>query len=342
MDFSQRALILYKRMLRNNHDISNIVTREFDGDQLEQILYGLNYGIDILPYINKNHSWLHIKYLIEAKMLGNDISKFNLSDVSIKKLRVLEDYSFVFIQFEDTEANWVELDLNLTKRLRIRRTILWAEIYSKLQEMGKPISKKLLTKLDHLDAFQLAAIRYGILNRCVFEKYLDQKFNYRQLMQLNFASLSDIDMTCMINPKFSWRQMQEIRLGLENGIYVNNYYLDEDIPFDKMREIRLLLKHDDFRNSNSTASLKRFSTEQLRQIRLCLDSGVKGVEKYFSDTIDPYFLKRIRLLLLSMSAKESIKTLLDTLPDSMNHANLEILIEAAIEGVDLLKGLGLN
>ena len=48
--------------------------------------------------------------------------------------------------------------------------------------------------------------------------YAKLRFNYRQMEQIRLGLEHRVDVSCYVKPKVSWEQMAETRLRLENGM----------------------------------------------------------------------------------------------------------------------------
>ena len=55
-----------------------------------------------------------------------------------------------------------------------------------------------------------------------------QKFNYRQMGEIRLGLEHGVDVSVYADPKFNPEQMEEIRLGLENGIDARVYAFPEN------------------------------------------------------------------------------------------------------------------
>ena len=65
----------------------------------------------------------------------------------------------------------------------------------------------------------------------------DYAWNAQQAAQLELADEQNLDITPMVNPRFDWEQLKEIRLCLKDGVDPEPL-LDPDLPSESMKKLR--------------------------------------------------------------------------------------------------------
>ena len=73
------------------------------------------------------------------------------------------------------------------------------------------------------------------------EKYRQMNFNSLQITQILDGQEKGLDTSVYEDNRFDWEQMEQIKLGLEEGLRIT-YYAYPDIPVAEMRKIRSTLK----------------------------------------------------------------------------------------------------
>lgn len=77
-----------------------------------------------------------------------------------------------------------------------------------------------------------------MINSNLFSNELDLSlYDANQIHEICDAQDKGLDVTVMLNPKFSYLQLNEIKLGLFSGVNVN-FYLDPKIPAFRMHKCR--------------------------------------------------------------------------------------------------------
>ena len=87
------------------------------------------------------------------------------------------------------------------------------------------------------------------------EKYRQMNFNSLQITQILDGQEKGLDTSVYEDNRFDWEQMEQIKLGLEEGLRIT-YYAYPDIPVAEMRKIRSTLKKEKEQESDSPEKRK--------------------------------------------------------------------------------------
>lgn len=216
----------------------------YDEDQIHEIEEGLNQGIDVSPYKNKEILAICMRQIRQGLADGLPI-----------------------VPFADPAFDWMQLSEireGLSSFVDVKKYALPEIPYFKMRQIRKGLEKDVdLTPYLDLEAGVIRQIRKATLSGVNLKDYVREGYDEEQLEQIRIAMEKGIDVSDYVSPlirgislhemfvglsehldisvyagiKYDWRQMRELRLGLLNqidvGVYANPYY-----NWKQMRELR--------------------------------------------------------------------------------------------------------
>ena len=152
-------------------DISIYANPEFDGEQMQQIRFGLEKGLDVTVYADPEFTWEQMEQI--RRGLINEVR------VSIYANPKINHY----------EMN--EIRLGLKKNLDI-------SIYNKI----------------HFNWEQMREIRLGLEKGLDVSWYAKPEFSYQQMEEIRLGLESGLNVSIYAKKEYNSREMNEIRLSL--------------------------------------------------------------------------------------------------------------------------------
>lgn len=247
---------------------------EMDPDQLEELKKGVQDGLDVTIYANKE--------FLAIQMQEIRIGLENNIDVSI---------------YAKTDYDWFqmkEIRKGLERGIDVSQYSSPTISYDRMRQLRKALEKGMnFVKFAKLDAAVLRQLRKAAESKVNIIDYVKQGYRAEQLEEIRIALEKKLDIDPYLNNGYRGISIQQIRLGLEHGIDVSRYAKIE-YSWQQMREIRLGLEG---RLDTSLYENQNYLSSQMQEIRLGMEEGL-DVSEYRSLMYTTSDMKRIRLRLL--------------------------------------------
>lgn len=229
--------------------------------QKEEILRGIDLGVDITKYAFPFVKPLQMKVLCEMLRYNFDISQLDLRQLNIAQLNAIMrgiidkvDVSIYYDpQFHASQMEFLE------------KCLVNGEDVSKFAK-GVDISRYADPKYDNR---QLSEIYAGICENLDVSRYDNEAFEAEQMWELRLGLKHGIDISVFNNPKFAFNQMDEIRQGLAENLNVE-IYAKPTFDVGQMREIKKGLE----RNIDVSKYANMYvDSRKMALIRILLEQG---------------------------------------------------------------------
>lgn len=249
---------------------------EFNSYQLNQILIGLELGLDVSKYAKPEIKGWQMKdrwktLSIEKSQENAAIKLLEKHDFSwSQKLEIIKGCKQAFL-IAELYAN-PKLDFQQMKEIRLE----WTEKYYKLHAMD---FEDEVIDIDLNSYIKSQYTKEDIEKHIAHEKTCEEKakdilskynFGFYQKIEILEGIDKNLDISQYANPQFEWYHMEEIRLGLEKRLDVTKYS-NPKYNFFQMREIRIGLE---LGVDVSPYINSEFDDMQIRMIREGLEKGV--------------------------------------------------------------------
>ncbi len=255
----------------------------FTWDQIAELEAGMEKGLNIATYANKNLLAIQMRQIrlgMEAGLLVEKYAdpKFDWFQMEEIRLGLIDNvdvnkYAIPKIPYDKMRQIRLGLEsgIDMSKYLYLPSGIL------------KVLREALLCKLNIIefinegyDAEQLEEIRIALLSGVDIKPYLLKEYRGPSIGEIRQGLENNLDVSVYAKIELSWMQMREIRLGMENRIdytiYENPLY-----DFNQMREIRLGLQDDI--DVSSYCSLMNTANEMKKKRLKIMNSSIASVNK---------------------------------------------------------------
>lgn len=208
--------------LEEGLDVSFYANKEFLAIQMQEIRKGLKNGIDVSVYAKTAYDWFQMKELRKGLQHGLDIGQYSSPTISYDRMRQIR--------------KGLEKGLNLARFAKLDAAVL------------RELRKSFISKVNILEyvkkgyrAEQLEEIRIALENGLNIGSYLDIGYRGASIRQIRIGLEHGVDVEHYAKIEYSWQQMREIRLGLEGRLDVS-LYENQIYSASQMKEIRLGLE----------------------------------------------------------------------------------------------------
>ncbi|MFI3211568.1 MAG: hypothetical protein R3Y64_11045 [Peptostreptococcaceae bacterium] len=273
--------------IKDNLDISIYEDKSFSCFEMKEIRLGLLSGVNILkeftgeeyltarPKIrevrrlmgykrDKSLNINSIEYLLDNKHLYDNHQLRVLTD-GIKDdldISIYSDNRYDGFQMEEIRSSMIH-NVDFTKYLNPKHH------YKKMRELKLLAIKGL--DIDFLIQYpysEIASIKVLLNDGIEVEKYLGEGYSVNQLRKIQLGKSNSL----LLNKEFEVRQMEQIRLGLQDDLDVS-IYADTKYEYKQMKEIRLgLIDEVDvsiYLNSNISHKTMRIIRVKLKNNTFC-------------------------------------------------------------------------
>lgn len=259
--FTEYQLIELKKGLESGVDVKLYANKNYLAVQMRQIRYGLEDGLDVSLYNDEKYDWFQMEEIRRGIKSGVDISIFSKETYSYEVMReirkALEDNihieKFAFIGADKLR----ELHLAILDKQDIMPYIKEGYVSEQLEE-----------------------IRYAMKQGFEIDPFLDKAYRGAALREFNEGFKKGLDVELYANPNYSWQQMREIRIGLEKRLDVA-IYNKELYDWQQMHEIRLGL--EDRLDIDGYKSMM-YSAADMHRMRLKLKEAQDKYEKFIEQS----------------------------------------------------------
>ena len=216
--------------------------------QIEEIMLGLEAGLDVQIYDNKEFFALQMQEIRLGLMQNLPVeiyAKTTFDWFQMEEIRLglerdlnVKLYAYPKVGYDTMRQirKGLECGINLNKYVNLPSGVL------------RELRKALVSNVDILpyieegyDKEQLEQIRIALENGINIKPYLDKNLRGISLKEIRKGLASNLDVSEYAGLDYNWRQMREIRKGMEHQIDVSGYK-NPLYDFEQMREIRLGLE----------------------------------------------------------------------------------------------------
>ncbi len=225
--------------------------------QMRQIRLGMEEGLLVEKYANPIFDWFQMEEIRLGLVDNVDVNKYAMPKIPYDKMRQIR-------------LGLID-GIDMSKYLYLPSGTL------------KVLREALLSKLniidyinDGYDAEQLEEIRLALLSGVNIKPYLLKEYRGPSIGEIRMGLENNLDVEVYAKIELSWTQMREIRLGMENRVDYTKY---ENPLYDagQMREIRLGLQDDI--DVSSYCSLMYTSNEMKKKRMKIMNSNIASVNK---------------------------------------------------------------
>lgn len=220
--YTQDQVMMITEGLDAGLDVSAYRNKEFLAFQMYQIREGLLAGLPVEHYAKPEYDWFQMEEIRLGLEAGVNISIYANPKIHYEKMRQLR--------------LGLNEGINLTPFLNFDAGIIEEIREAKLARID--ISKYVKMRYD---AEQLRSLRLALEDGIDIEPYLIHEFRGVALSEIHKGIKSGLDVSEYAKPEYNWQQMREIRLGLEHRVDIS-IYADPLYRWRQMREIRLGLE----------------------------------------------------------------------------------------------------
>lgn len=211
-------------------DTSVYADKKYLAIQMRQIRLGLMEKLPVDMYANPEYDWFQMEEIRMGLREGVDVNIYSSLSIPYEKMRQIRKGLKAGIDL----SGYSHMKADVLKQIRIAHTE--GIDLSKYIQAGYDakqlfeIRQALKDKLD-MDPYlmkeyigpSLAEIRKGLLAGVDVSLYATMEYSWREMRELREGMEKQLDVSKYSNPLYSWRQMHEIRLGLEQGLNVDKY-----------------------------------------------------------------------------------------------------------------------
>ncbi len=234
------------------------LNKGFSKDQVEEIKLGLEEGLDIEPYEDKDYFALQMREIRLGLMKELPVEIYARKD-------------FDWFQME-------QIRLGLEEGINVRLYAYPRVPFDIMRQLRLALVEGInLAKYTSLPAGVLRELRKAIKAGVDLAPYIEDRYDAEQLEQIRICLEKNINIKPYITNEIRGSSMEQIRLGLERGLNVRQY-TGLQYEWRQMREIRRGMEHQ----VNFSAYLNPlYDWQQMREIRLGLEDGL-DVSRYSS------------------------------------------------------------
>ena len=230
---SKIDIIIYGLTL-NVPDIKDYINQGFNYDQLFEIFYSIEKGIDTSLYAKPQFDYQQmeqIRYGLEKEL-----------DVT-----VYADPEFTWEQMEQIRWGLTnEVDVSIYANPKINHY----EMREIRLGLKNNLDISIYNKID-FNWEQMREIRKGLESNVNVSLYAKPNFTSAQMFEIRTGLEKNIDVSIYANPEFTAEQMEQIRLGLQEGLNVS-IYANKKYNGEEMKEILFSLLNSNFKIKTST------------------------------------------------------------------------------------------
>lgn len=195
-----------QKALPQTSGVLNMERAEFTAEQEQEILLGIEEGLDVSPYSNPELNWLQMEQIrmglkdkVDASVYANPAYSYEtMRQIRLALYSAMDLIPYLNRGFTDDALE--EIRLALLNRLPLEE---WLK--------------------DDMCAPQIHEIRMGLCEQLDISAYADTKYNWMQMREIRLGLEKRLNVSIYANYLFSHFQMKEIRLGLEAGLDVSSY-----------------------------------------------------------------------------------------------------------------------
>lgn len=211
-------------------DVSIYADKKFLAVQMRQIRLGLMEGLDVKQYASEKFDWFQMEEIRQGLLEGAQVSKYARPEISFEKMRQVRKGFQVGLDL----SKYLQLDAGMLREIRkaLQEKVNIVEFIREGYDAEQlvPIRLALEEGLDirpyllkDYRGVAIEEIRHGLQKGLDVSVYADVRLSWLQMRQIRLGLENRVDVSYYNNPLYSWQQMKEIRLGLENSVDVSQY-----------------------------------------------------------------------------------------------------------------------
>ena len=208
--------------LESGVDIKKYADKEYFAVQMRQLRFGLEEGLDISLYNSKQYDWFQMEEIRLGLQAGVDAASYADPKYSFEVMRELRSALEDGIQLAKYAQVGAEMLHQLHKAILDKQNIMPYIRQGYVPE-------------------QLTEIRRAMRHGCDIDPYLDTLYRGVAIREITEGLERGLDVSVYAHTEYSWRQMREIRKGLEKRVNVS-IYAKELYSWQQMHEIRIGLE----------------------------------------------------------------------------------------------------
>ena len=217
-------------------NVANIKSyiQEFNEDQLFEIFYSIEKGVDISIYVSP--------YFNESQMQQIRFGLIDGVDVSI------------YAKPEFNADQMEQIRWGLKDRVDVSVYAIPEINHNKMNEIRLGLKKNLDVSIYNKAIFnwiQMRQIRFGLEQGLNVEIYAKPEFEWEQMREILWGLEENLDVSIYAKSSFNYFKMELIRRGLEVGLDVS-LYANPKYTFKRMEKIYFSLQNGTFKPSLST------------------------------------------------------------------------------------------
>ena len=247
--------------LEHGIDVTTYADREYFAVQMRQIRFGLEEGLDVSLYNSRQYDWFQMEEIRLGLKSGVDASVYADPKYTFEVMRELRKSLEDNIHLEKYAAVGAEMLHELHKALLDRQNIM---PYIKQGYVPE----------------QLTEIRRAMRHGCNVDPYLNKLYRGVSIREITEGLERGLDVSIYARTEYSWQQMKEIRLGLEDRVDVSVYAKDL-YSWQQMKEIRIGLEEK--LDVDSYKSMM-YSASDMRKLRRKLEKQQKKYVKFIRES----------------------------------------------------------
>lgn len=221
-------------------NVANIKSyiQEFNEDQLFEIFYSVEKGVDISIYVSPYFNEFQMQQIRFGLIDGVDVTVYLNPEFNADQMEQIRwglknrvDVS-VYARPEINHSEMNEIRLGLKKNLDI-------SIYNKAVFNWQ----------------QMRQIRFGLEKNLNVEIYAKSEFGWEQMRQILWGLEENLDVSIYAKSSFNYFQMEVIRMGLKEGLDVS-LYANPKYTLKQMEKIYFSLQTGTFKTFKPSFSIK--------------------------------------------------------------------------------------
>lgn len=237
-------------------DVALYAQKEFFAIQMRQIRLGMMEGLPVQEYARTDYDWFQMEEIRKGLKAGVDIGIYAKPEIPYDKMRQIRKGLKEGIDL----SAYVQLEAGILRQLR-KALASKINIVSYIKE--------------GYDTEQLDEIRHGLEKGLNLQPFLCKEFRGASIREICKGLERGVDVSVYAKIEYNWQQMHEVRLGMEERMDISQY------------------------------SSSFYSWQQMREIRLGLEAGLQ-VERYRSLMYPAGEMKKIRLQMQESGEEEHV------------------------------------
>lgn len=228
--YTRDQLVMIVEGLDAGLDVTAYRNKDFLAFQMYQIREGLLEGLPVKHYAKPEFDWFQMEEIRLGLKEGLDISYYAKPEIDYERMRQIRFGLHDGINLtpflglsagvigEIREAKLAKVDISKYVKKRYDDEQLHS-IRLALED-GIDIDPYLI---DDLRGVAISEIHKGLKSGLDVSEYAKAEYNWQQMREIRLGLEHRVDISIYADPLYRWRQMREIRLGLEAGLPVNLY-----------------------------------------------------------------------------------------------------------------------